>query len=387
MKIETLLSCSGCNACNSICPKSAITMETNYEGFLYPVIDSKNCIKCGLCEKVCPSLDPINKNVENTTAFAVINKNEIIRSDSSSGGVFTALAEEIINNKGIVFGAKFADDFSVIHSWTDNLEGLADFRGSKYLQSIIGNAYKECKNFLESGNKVLFTGTPCQIQGLLKYLNKEYDNLITVDFICHGVPSPLLWTKYIKFREKKSASRTLKTAFRRKNDGWKLYSVLFTFANNTEYRASLKKDPYMQMFLKDIALRESCYQCSCRGIERPSDITIADFWGIQNIFPELDDDKGISLVLFHSHNGKELLNTVLKECVSKEVQMDLCIKYNPAIINSPKRPKQRDSFYLDLAKKNINKIIYKYVVTPVWLRSYRFIRRIYNKLKIILNGS
>ena len=178
MRIENLESCSGCHACFSVCPKFAIEMKENNEGFLYPLIDSNKCIKCGLCEKACPALNPIKKENEDTKAYAAINKNEAIRLDSSSGGIFTAIAEKVIEENGVVFGAKFAFDFSVIHGWTDTIEGLAEFRGSKYLQSVIGNSYKDCKTFLESGRKVLFSGTPCQVQGLKKYLGKEYENLL-----------------------------------------------------------------------------------------------------------------------------------------------------------------------------------------------------------------
>jgi len=378
MRIENLENCSGCHACFSVCPKSAITMSENSEGFLYPQIDSDKCIKCGLCEKDCPSLNPIKKENEDTKAYAAINKNEAIRLDSSSGGIFTAIAEKVIEENGVVFGAKFASDFSVVHGWTDTIEELADFRGSKYLQSVIGNNYKECKTFLESGRKVLFSGTPCQVQGLKKYLQKEYANLLTVDFICHGVPSPLVWQKYINYRAEKIRAKRgeiVKTSFRRKNDGWKMFSLSFTFANDSEYRATLNKDPYMQIFLKDIALRESCYDCKCREIARPSDITLADFWGVQNVLPEMDDDKGTSLVFTHSEKGAVLLNSIKGVCDFKEIEAADGAKYNTAIVSSPKRPKQRDIFYADLEKLQFKQIVKKYATTPLYLRYYRFTRR------------
>jgi len=378
MRIENLENCSGCHACFSVCPKSAITMSESNEGFLYPQIDSDKCIKCGLCEKACPALNPIKKENEDTKAYAAINKNEAIRLDSSSGGIFTAIAEKVIEENGVVFGAKFASDFSVVHGWTDTIEGLAEFRGSKYLQSVIGNNYKECKAFLESGRKVLFSGTPCQVQGLKKYLQKEYANLLTVDFICHGVPSPLIWKKYMDYRAEKIRAKRgeiVKTSFRRKNDGWKMFSLSFTFANDSEYRATLNKDPYMQIFLKDIALRESCYDCKCRGITRPSDITLADFWGVQNVLPEMDDDKGTSLVVTHSDKGNNLVNLLNDNCDFKAIEVVDGANFNRSIKISPKRPKQRDVFYADLEKLQLKQIVNKYATSPLYLRCYRFTRR------------
>lgn len=382
--IETVSNCSGCHACFSSCSKEAITMKPNNEGFLYPVIDKEKCVDCGVCEKVCPVLNPIKstnagtESIEMTTAYAALNTNEKIRMDSSSGGIFTALAEEVIKQGGLVFGAKFDKDYSVVHSYTENIEGLKDFRGSKYLQSIIGTSYKDCKAFLEEGRKVLFSGTPCQIQGLKKYLRKDYANLLAVDFICHGVPSPLLWQKYVDYRLLKSRAtreEIVKTAFRRKNDGWKQYSLSFTFANDSEYCASLHKDPYLQIFLKDIALRKSCYECSSRGLNRPSDITLADFWGIQIVASEMDDDKGTSLVLLHSSRGRKIWDIIKQGLRVKQVSLDCVVKNNRSVVISPSRPKQRNVFYADLANKKFVSVIYRYGVTHIWTKSSRFVKR------------
>lgn len=381
--VETVENCSGCHACFSSCPKEAISMLANNEGFLLPVIDKKKCVDCGVCEKVCPALNPIKGEsvgelAENTTAYAAINLNEKIRMESSSGGVFTALSEYVISQGGIVFGAKFDRDFLVVHSYTNNIEDLEEFRGSKYLQSKIGTSYKECKTFLEQGRKVLFSGTPCQIQGLKKYLRKEYSNLLTVDFICHGVPSPFLWQKYIDYRLLKAHARRgeiSKTAFRRKNNGWKQYSLLFTFANNSEYCASLCKDPYLQIFLKDIALRKSCYECASRGLERPSDITLADFWGIQNVIPRMDDDKGTSLVLIHSSQGRELWSIIEKGLSVKQVSLDCVVKNNRSVVFSPIMPKRRSFFYKDLSNKKFSSVVRKYGVTHIWTRVVRLAKR------------
>ena len=213
--------CTGCHACYSICTKFAISMQQNYEGFLYPVIDEEKCIDCGACKTVCPTYNPILKETELTKSYAAINNVEKIRAESSSGGMFSAIANIIIDENGVVFGAKFAEDFSVVHSWVNKKEELTQFRGAKYLQSVIGDSYKQCKLFLDEGRKVLFSGTPCQINGLKRFLKKDYVNLFCVDIICHGVLSPLLWEKYINYRVKKAESPLVTTVFRRKYDGWK----------------------------------------------------------------------------------------------------------------------------------------------------------------------
>lgn len=384
MKIESLKNCSGCHSCFSSCPKNAILMKENVEGFLYPVIDDSLCIKCGKCEKVCPVLN--NEKIKSEKipeAYAIINNDEKIRLESSSGGVFSAIAEKVIEQNGIVFGVKLNENQVAIHSFTDNLEGLSVFRGSKYVQSDIGKSFLECKSFLEQGRYVLFTGTPCQIEGLKSFLGKDYENLLCMDIICHGVPSPKLWKHYVNFQEKKLASRVVKTAFRRKFDGWKQYSLSFTFANDSEYCASLNKDSYLQLFLKDVCLRESCYQCSSKKLNRVSDITVADFWGIQNELPEMDDDKGTSFVLVHSEKGKSVIEH-LTNCKIKKIDVELGIKYNPSLIRSVRKPKLRDTFFYDLEKLSFEKLIKKYTYVPFYKHCYRFIRRCLGKIKRVI---
>ena len=362
MHLASFKECTGCHACYSVCPKSAISMIPNSEGFLYPEIDSSKCIQCNLCSSVCPVINLQNKSDENTIAYALAIKDKTIRMESSSGGAFTSFAEQIITENGIVFGAKFDSNFQVIHGWTNNVEGLADFRGSKYLQSNIHNSYIECKDSLNNGQKVLFTGTPCQIQGLKRFLKKEYDNLITVDFVCHGVPSPLLWKTYLEYRvntDGHSFSDISKISFRNKDDGWKKFSLSVTYNDSTKYRQLLSNDYYMKLFLRDVALRKSCYNCSAKGVNRISDITIADFWGLQNILPEIDDDTGTSLIIVHSDKGKSLISK-LTDCTITEVNLNDCIKFNSAIINSKPFNRKRNRFYKDLNNKSFLKVVNKY---------------------------
>ena len=207
IEIKEKSSCCGCEACVQCCPKQCLTMHEDCEGFLYPQVDESSCIDCGLCEKVCPVIHQ-NASQEPLSSYIAINPNEEIRLKSSSGGIFTLLAEKIIAEGGVVFGARFDENWDVVHAWTDTIEGLAPLCGSKYVQSRIGNTYNEAKDFLKQGRKVLFSGTPCQIAGLKKFLRKEYANLLTVDFICHGVPSPGVWRRYLsELRESLRAER------------------------------------------------------------------------------------------------------------------------------------------------------------------------------------
>lgn len=382
MEITTLTNCTSCSACYSACPKSAILMVENNEGFLYPKVDADKCVECGLCEKVCPAISPLKMENSESKAFAAINNNETIRMESSSGGVFTAIAEKIIKTGGKVFGARFSEDFkSVVHSWTDNMDGLKDFRGSKYLQSSVNESFKECERFLKAGEKVLFSGTPCQIQGLNKYLRKEYDNLLTIDFICHGIPSPLLWKKYVEYRETIAASKVVNFSFRHKMNGWKGYSLTFVFSNNNDYHKAFDKDPYMQMFLKDVCLRQSCYNCPAKGIYRVSDVTIADFWGIQSEHPDFDDDKGTSFVIVHNPKVIALFSD---GCKIKEIDLNSGLRHNPAMVKSCAKPKSRDTFFKDLQVLSFDKMIKKYVVTPWYVKGYKFVKRCSGKvLKVV----
>ena len=388
MKIEKLTLCNGCHTCYSLCPKQAIKMVSNDEGFLYPQIDEGLCVKCGLCEKKCPVLNPLGKENEQTSAYAIINNNEKIRLESSSGGVFTSLAENVINQNGIVFGAKFDSDFDVIHRFTDSIEGLADFRGSKYVQSAIGEAYKDCKNFLEEGRQVLFSGTPCQIAGLQSFLGKKYDNLLCVDFICHGVPSFKLFSIYKQFVERKNCKQLKAIFFRDKTNGWADYAVKEVFEDNTTTKLPHNKHPYMNLYLGISCYRESCYDCKFKGKKYFSDITIADFWGIQNEYPELDDDKGTSFVITHSDKGQKIIDC-LSNCTVKIIPLEKGVKYNPSYVRSVIRPTKRDVFFLDLKKYSDNKISFdklvkKYTVDSIFVRSYRFLRRCLGKIKMMI---
>ncbi len=387
MKIENLSTCTGCSACYAACPHGAITMKQDREGFYIPVITENLCTQCGLCDKTCPVLEPAKPVAGESKEFAIINHNEIIRRESSSGGVFTAIARQVLDKGGVVFGARYDDNLDVVHGWTEDEAGLKDFRGSKYTQSNLMESFRECRDFLKAGRLVLFSGTPCQIAGLQSFLRKPYENLLLVDFICHGVPSPKLWQEYKKFHEKKSASRIVRTASRRKDCGWKQYSLAFTFVDASEYCQTLNKDYYLQLFLRDMCLMNSCYQCGFKtqgDCRRPADITLADFWGVGKEYPELDDDKGTSLVVAHSHEGQELLHN-LENCLVKEIPVESGIRYNPSYYSSCKKPSGRNTFFDALAeveqeKKDVLWLYKKYGVDSFPLRVYKFARRCGGKM-------
>ena len=381
--VENKSKCSGCYACYNICPQKAITMVEDQYGFKYPIINKKLCINCDLCKKVCY---PKNKTEKEKTikAYACFSKDETTREKSSSGGLFSVIAEYILDNNGIVYGAAFSDEWKVKHIRIDNKEQLDKLRTSKYVQSQINDCYKLVKKDLESGKKVLFTGTPCQVNGLLKYINNViYDNLFTQDIICHGVPSPKVWEKYVEYRKIKDRDEIKNINFRRKNNGWKQYGINIDYKEKGYFECH-NKDLYMQAFLRNASLRDSCYQCASKTKYRNSDITLADFWGIENVAPEMDDNKGTSLVLLNSEKGQNLFNEVKDKIIYKETDFENSIKYNSAMVQSVKIPMKRDEFFENIDKLNFKKIVKKYTDFPkkdfIIIRILRKVKKIFIKI-------
>ncbi len=378
-KITQLKNCSGCHACYNACPVGCISMEYDGEGFLYPKIDKEKCINCGKCEKVCPVINEY-KDGKKGTAYACINKDESVREKSSSGGVFTLIAEYVLDNGGVVFGAAFDEEFNVVHTKVDNKEDLDKLRGSKYVQSSIGSAFKQAKDCLEEGRLVLFTATPCQISGLKAFLGCEYDNLITQDIICHGVPSPKVWQKYIAFREKSAGAKTRRIFFRHKRYGWKIFSVLFEFSNNTEYIKILYDDFYIRGFLANLYLRPSCYDCHSKSVFRQSDITLADFWGIENVMSQMDDNKGTSLVLVNSSKGKQVFEKIFEKMNYKMVDIDEALKYNSSAYKSVDMPKKRSVFMKLIDKYEFDVLIKKCIPSRPFRKVFRKIKNIVKRM-------
>ena len=344
--IDDKSNCCGCAACVQICPQECISFKEDKEGFRYPIIDNnKVCLECGLCASVCPIINHVATSFHNPlNVYAAKNKDEEIRIKSSSGGVFTLLAENTIREGGVVFGAKFDNNWEVVHDYTETIDGLSSFRGSKYVQSRIEDNYKKAKIFLQKGRRVLFSGTPCQIAGLKRYLKKDYDNLLCVDFVCHGVPSPKVWRYYVNNLCKKfkaiNTTHISDVNFREKSRGWKNFSLLISFLSKSPqedkvtniYSIPFSKETFMRLFLENIILRPSCYNCQFRSLSSGADITIGDFWGIEKVDREFDDNKGISLVVNNSEKGKNTLNT--KELFLKNCQFEEALKYNSPLVSS-----------------------------------------------------
>lgn len=313
--------CCGCTACVHVCPVDCITMREDEEGFLYPAIDEEKCIHCHKCERVCPiqNIDDLNTETE---TFVGYSRDEAIRKQSSSGGVFSVVAEWILKESGVVFGAAFDENFEVHHIAAETQEDLEKLRGSKYVQSRLENVYPEARQYLEMNRKVLFSGTACQIAGLKKYLGQEYENLYTIDVLCHGVPSPKIWRMYLEEKKKQHHASVEKFEFRNKENGWKNYSINILFSNKQRYRVHYFEDRFMKMLLGNIDLRLSCYECPFKDFPRISDMTIGDSWGVEKYMQDMDDDKGTSIILVHSSNGKKMFDSIKKNLVVKEGKLD-----------------------------------------------------------------
>lgn len=351
-------------------------MRPDQEGFWYPQVDTKKCVSCGLCQQTCPALALDWDRTQNRSvdAYAAYSLDAATRNESSSGGVFTELARYVLRQGGVVFGAALDEQLNVGHRYVETEEALSAFRGSKYVQSRIALAYRQAQRFLKQGRLVLFTGTPCQIGGLLRYLKRPYKNLITQDIVCHGVPSPDVWKAYVKFREGQAGTRAEQASFRCKTPGWRNYSLRLQYADGSQCFYAAANDPYMRSFVKDLSLRPSCYQCKFKGLHRESDITLADFWGVEHICPEMDDDKGTSLVLLHSEEGRMAFERV-KECLRWcKTEIELAAVYNPSLVTAAKIPGNRGAFFARIGAEPFERVVN--AVCP--RRS--FIKRVLDKL-------
>lgn len=363
IKISKKQDCCGCSACVQRCPRHCILMEEDSEGFLYPVVDVGHCIDCGICEKVCPWLNHYEKP-ETQEVFGAKNLDDKERMASSSGGVFIALAKNVIENGGVVFGAVFDECWEVVHTYAENIKDVKSMMGSKYMQSRMENSYREAESFLKRGRTVLFTGCPCQITGLHNYLGKDYHNLISVDFLCHGVPSPGVWRKYLKeasvsfpmTNESKSLSSAFPNQcskitdidFRNKQQfGWKNFCLTITGLSDGMENVLLsdkhKNNPFMKGFLGDLYLRPSCYNCKCKNGASHSDLTIADFWGISSVMPDFDDDRGVSLVLVNTDKGRNVLESCDLEIRSST--LDDARRFNGGFKEEVIVPSKRGAFF------------------------------------------
>ena len=387
--------CCGCSACAQICPKSCIRMEADEEGFAYPKIDEAVCIRCGRCDRACPVLARRaegGRSGQQTAAAAEDRSgqqaaaredvypravggwiaDDEIRARSSSGGAFTALAKRVIGRGGVVFGAAMGDDLVVRHIGVSREEKLDALRGSKYVESRIGTVYQEVRDLLAQGREVLFSGTPCQCAGLRAFLGKDDKALITVDFICHGVPSAKVFRSYLDQLEEDLGEKIISFRFRLKDHGWRatgqqLGTQIRTASGKMIRRYPAFADPFMNGFLDDAYLRRSCYQCAFKQMpKRESDITIADFWGVRGVDQKLDDGKGTSLLLIHSEKGERLFGELQETFVSRDCGYEEAIRRNQSLIRSAELPARRGRFFAAYRSKPFKRVQRKFMNPVAW---------------------
>ena len=378
--------CTSCTACSNICPKQCISFNKNKDGFNYPEIDKSKCIECSLCENICPVINKKQTNSK-TRAYAVKNKNEKVRLESTSGGFFSLLADYVLENDGYVAGAAYDENFVVKHIIVNDRSELYRLRGAKYSQSELGNIFFSIEKLLEEGKMILFSGTPCQCEGLKAFLKKDYKNLITADLICHGVPSPEVWQKYIDYRSDKENDgiRPKKINMRCKDSGWSNYgySTEFVYENGKRTLVLNSRDLFMKAFVGNICLRESCSDCKAKGINRVTDFTLGDYWGIWNQYPEFDDNRGTSAVFVHSDKGEELLNNLNGQLEMIKTDVENVYKENISFIESSKSHPDRNEFLERVTADNFEELIKKYF--PVKESRTNMITRIKRRLKRVIS--
>lgn len=375
-KIKNL--CTGCTACFSVCPKSAIEMKARKGGFLFPEINKDKCVNCGLCEKVCQAYKD-NENIflssDNANYFAAYAKEEFMDENSTSGAVASLLMQEFVKQGFKVCGARFSDDLkTVYHKLSDDIGDIKAFAGSKYLQSDLKDTYKEIKKELERGGTVLFTGSSCQAGGLKKYLGKDYENLYIIDFICHGVPAPELWGKYKEYLEEKHKAKLIKYNFRAKTDGWGKITQSAEFEPLKSFKNSGSKNEFHYWFGRHLSLRESCFNCLYRRKDRISDITVADFWKIEEYYPEIPVKQGISAVIVSSDKGEKLLELIKDKIELIPVSEESIFEKRKTALYNFEIPALRQEFMSDADKISIKELIKKYPTES-------FFKRVKDKLR------
>ena len=378
--------CCGCNACGDVCPKDAISFKVDIEGFWYPEVDIHKCIDCHLCEQVCPIIhvSELKKNdYEEPKCFAANHKNLEIRFDSTSGGAFSAMADEVYKKHGYVGGAIYNEDFSARHFISDNKEDLKLIRSSKYLQSDASGFYTKVKEACETGKPVLVCGTPCQMAALRRFLRKDYENLIICDFICHSIASPKAHRKYFDYLEEIFQSKAVYFKAKNKELGWRNLTKKTIFANGKSFYGVKEKDYYSRAYHSNMIDRLSCYDCKFKGYPRIADITLADFWGGENVAKELDDNIGTSAIIVNSEKGFKFFETATKKLIKKEISIKDIEPSNSALLKPSMRPEyDREQFFLDMDTMRFDALGDKYFPIPVQNhQKLRMIKRIWYQFK------
>lgn len=351
--------CCGCTACAAICPKKCISMVEDAEGFLYPNVDESQCIKCNTCNMVCPIQNPIAEKKMSQKAYLVQHKDEQVRLDSSAGGAFTAIATVVLQKGGVVFGAAYDENFHVHHCYVESVNDLKRFRNSKYVQSELGNAFYLVKAFLQEGRWVCFSGTPCQIEGLFKFLRKPYEKLLLVDVVCHGIPSPLVWSKYLEY-QKRTFPRPDNIRFRDKFYGYKYSTMSIIQDGKIVYHEGAQRDPMLRAFFTDTCDRPSCYECPFKKRYRVSDYTIWDCFSVYDFDKKLDDDKGTTRVLCHTQKAENMMQEVMELAKCEEVSADKLVVGVKEMFESVSMGPRRTAFMADAEKLSGTELFKKY---------------------------
>lgn len=381
LNIKDKTKCTGCYACAQICPKKCIQMHEDVEGFKYPIVDMTECIKCSMCIKTCPVLNNKHQEKKTIASLAVKRIDDTLRLKSSSGGVFSVIAEYFILHGGVVFGASFTKEWSVKHIKAENISDLQSLIGTKYIQSEIGDTYKEVQQELKGGKKVLFTGTPCQIAGLYSFLKKDYLNLYTIDLICHGVPSFKVFNEFLK--EQCGQKKIIDISFRDKKAGWTKYNlVLVTIDEGKKkyLRYAPDKNIFMKNFISNLYLRPSCHNCSFKYNRSRSDITLGDFWGIEQIAPDFYDEKGVSAVLVNSISGQKIIDRIKDDIFIKKVSYKDILYKNRSLVVSSSVHAWRDYFFQNLGYLPFSQIIKNIEYPSIQMRVRRKFRSFFKSM-------
>ncbi len=376
-EVITKNDCCGCFSCYNICPHKSISMCEDEEGFKYPKINQSTCTDCGLCQKVCPVLQPVEEKQSQQEAFLLQHKDDIILRESTSGGAFTAIATWVISQGGIVFGASFDDGLKVKHVAVESVSELRKFRNSKYVQSEIGDCFKEVKTFLKEGRLVCFSGTPCQIEGLDSYLfRKKYDNLLLVDLVCRAVPSPRVLREYIAYQENNNNSKVDNLLFRDKYFGYKYSNLSIRFSDTTSYHEGIDTDKWLRSFFSGINVRPSCFKCNFKKRYRVSDITIWDCFDVNKFSKELDNDKGVTRALAHSEKGKAIMGHLVSYANVLIINVESAVDGVKELVTPAIENPKRDDFFKDLNEFGFEHTVEKYFPITLKSRLERQIRRI-----------
>lgn len=349
--------CCGCGACRAVCPLEAIQMASDKEGFYYPVINQELCMECGACSVVCPANSALESKEENSY-YGVQARDEALRNESSSGAAFVLLANRVLENRGVVFGAALTTQGTVVHVAVEEEKNLNSITKTKYVQSDMEGCYQAVRQYLQEGRFVLFVGTPCQTEALRKYIRTPEEKLFLADLICYGVPSPGIWEKYVRYLERKHGGTLTSFYFRDKRNKDSGHTASYLI-DGKDYAGSLYRDMFCRSYFKNINIRPSCYQCRFCSPNRNSDFTLGDFWGIETVKPEFDDGMGTSLLICHTEKAKKLWEEVRDaacwfSCEEKDV-------LQPRLQMPTKCPQQRERYMK----------LYQYLPFALWINLFR----------------